>query len=69
MSSELYQTIEQIGREKGLDTDVMPPVGEAVMSQLGYHIRAGGHDLTEYDWSQYLEFATRHLGAGTVDIR
>lgn len=54
---------------EGLDADVMPPIGEPVMSQLGYHIRAGGHDVTEYDWTQYLEFATRYLPASTVDIR
>lgn len=49
---------------QGYGTTVQPPVGRSVGGAVGYHIREGKHDLTEFDWRMYLEFAKRRFGTG-----
>ncbi len=39
----------------------VPPIHHPVGATLRYHIRAGKHDLTAYDWSCYLDAADRWL--------
>ncbi|MEO8415894.1 MAG: hypothetical protein ABI472_19695, partial [Ginsengibacter sp.] len=41
----------------GITADSMPPVQHPVGNTIRYHIRAGKHDVTLYDWQQYLQFA------------
>ncbi|MGC4015692.1 MAG: acetylxylan esterase [Luteolibacter sp.] len=46
----------------GLPAETWPAVGQPVLNgTIGYHVRPGGHDLTDYDWEQYLDFSDRHL--------
>lgn len=52
---------ELLGK-RPLPTDEHPPVGEPLHADVGYHIRAGKHDVTLEDWRNYLDFADRHLG-------
>lgn len=46
---------------EGLPTHEWPPVDTPVVGRIGYHVRTGKHDVTEYDWEQYLAFADKHL--------
>ena len=45
----------------GLPTKEIPALGEQVIGTIGYHIRKGKHDITDYDWEQFIKFANYHL--------
>ncbi len=49
----------------GLPAAAWPPVGTSVQGGIGYHVRAGKHDVTLFDWMQYLDFADKHLKPGS----
>jgi hypothetical protein len=57
-ASEVYRLLGK----KGLTSESSPPVGEAIIeSDVGYHIRKGGHSIEMYDWERFLDFADYHL--------
>ncbi len=57
-SSPVY---ELLGK-KGLQNEESPPIGEAILeSDIGYHIRAGGHSIEMFDWLKFMDFADIHL--------
>ena len=46
----------------GLPIDRMPDPDQPVQGTMGYHLRSGPHDITLYDWMQYLDFTDQHFG-------
>ncbi len=47
---------------KGLETMEMPVTDQPIqLGHIGYHLRTGKHDLSQYDWEQYLNFGDKHL--------
>lgn len=45
----------------GLPAEKWPPVGTSVQGGIGYHVRSGSHDVTDFDWKQYLDFTDKNL--------
>jgi len=57
-ASEVYRLLGK----KGLENEASPPVDQAIIeSDVGYHIRKGGHSIEPYDWEQFLNFADYHF--------
>ena len=44
---------------KALEGYDMPGIHQPIMNTIGYHIRAGKHDVTTYDWERYMDFADK----------
>ncbi|MGV2341870.1 MAG UNVERIFIED_CONTAM: acetylxylan esterase [Planctomycetaceae bacterium] len=53
--------VYQLFGKSPLPSNNLPELNQPVQTDVGYHIRSGKHDVTEYDWEQYLAFAKRHL--------
>lgn len=62
LSAQAVTPVYALYGEKGLPGGPLPPLNQSVgAGAVAYHIRSGGHNVTAYDWEQYLNFADREL--------
>lgn len=61
LSAQAAELVYALFGKKGLGVTAMPPLDTPVGDTIRYHNRTGKHDMTAYDWAQYLDFADRHL--------
>ncbi len=61
LSGKYASPVYQLFGKRGIGVDTMPDLNTPVGHTIGYHIRSGKHDVTDYDWKQYLDFADRHF--------
>ncbi|NLP09645.1 acetylxylan esterase [bacterium] len=59
LSAQAADPVFRLLGNAGLNADSMPALNTPVGDGLRYHIRTGQHDVTDYDWQQYLDFADR----------
>jgi len=59
LSAKYASAVYELLGLEGLPAKEMPEVDHPVMGTLAYHIRSGKHDLTLYDWQQYIRFADK----------
>ena len=52
---------ELFGLEGLPDTELPENDAPEQSGYIGYHVRSGGHDITPYDWRQFVKFADKHL--------
>lgn len=61
LSAKYASEVYELYGHKGITAEDMPPVNTPVMNRVAYHIRTGNHDITDYDWEQYLRFAKANI--------
>ena len=54
------QVYELYGKE-GLPVTEMPQPDTPVSGDIAYHIRTGKHNITDYDWEQFIDFANKEF--------
>jgi hypothetical protein len=57
LSAKEAGVVYELFGKKGVGVEEQPGLNQPVGSQVRYHIRTGVHDVTDYDWQQYLTFA------------
>ena len=61
LSASLVEGVYSLFGYKGLGTSKMPGINQPIGDRVAYHIRSGVHDVTDYDWENYIRFANRWL--------
>ncbi|MHC4394900.1 MAG: alpha/beta hydrolase family protein [Planctomycetota bacterium] len=61
LSAKYADAVYKLLGTAGLGAVEMPGLSQPVMGTIGYHIRPGKHDVTNYDWARYMDFADIHL--------
>ena len=61
LAAQAATPVYELYKKKGIETKEMPAVNTPIHESVGYHLRAGKHDVTDYDWEQYILFADQHF--------
>jgi hypothetical protein len=64
LAAKHAEPVYRLFGKEGLGVSDMPELDQPVGASIGYHIRKGKHDITAYDWEQYMNFADKHYGGG-----
>jgi dienelactone hydrolase len=61
LSAQGAEPVYALFGKKGLGVKTMPDLDTPVGATIGYHNRTGKHNVTAYDWAQFLSFAEARL--------
>jgi hypothetical protein len=57
LSAYYASAVYKLYGEDGISQKDMPEINHPIQNTVAYHIRSGKHNLTVYDWEQYIKWA------------
>ncbi len=57
LGTKAAESVYALYGKQGLGATSIPSVNTAIGSTISYHVRTGVHDVTDFDWWQFLQFA------------
>ncbi len=61
LSTHYTSPVYSLFGKQGIASQKMPEVNQPIHNMVSYHVRTGVHDVTDYDWEQYLIWAKRFI--------
>jgi len=61
LSAFYASAVYKLYGKKGIPNDKMPEINQPIQNTVSYHIRTGKHDVTDFDWEQYIKWANEQL--------
>ena len=61
LSAVYASPVYELYGKHGIQQLDMPETNVPILREVAYHIRSGKHDVTDFDWEQYLKWATRFI--------
>ena len=61
LSAFYASPVYQLYGKQGIPSAEMPAVNQPIQNTVAYHIRTGKHDVTDYDWEQYIKWAKEQV--------
>jgi len=61
LSAYYASPVYELYENNGISTSEMPEVNKPIQNTVAYHIRTGKHDVTDFDWDQYIKWANEQL--------
>ncbi|MFK5973767.1 MAG: acetylxylan esterase, partial [Flavobacteriaceae bacterium] len=61
LSAHYATPVYNLFDKEGISSQIMPKVDHPIQHTIAYHIRTGKHDVTDYDWENYIKWAKEQL--------
>lgn len=61
LAAKAASPIYRLYGKTGIQMEKLPSVNTPFHETVGYHLRKGKHDVTDFDWEQYIKFSNQHF--------